>query len=97
MIPEHTHIALVEYKDNGKPIGHFLTAVLTNDLFESFQRADEKNIKAMKEIVNWVYWEMPSIAWGTKEKINAWIEQGGEKGLRPLAVVKDEDEQKLEE
>lgn len=89
MVPEHTQKALDAYIKTGRPIGHFLTAVLTNNLFEAFARADEKNTVAMKHIIMFVYNEMPSRAHGSKEKINAWIAQGGMEGMKPLKSAEE--------
>jgi hypothetical protein len=55
------------------PPGDFLYAVLTNDLRESFGRADENNRAAMFEIVSWCCNELPSNCWGSRERVQAWL------------------------
>ncbi|KKL26750.1 hypothetical protein LCGC14_2392130 [marine sediment metagenome] len=72
-IPNYTLAALKRYLDNGIPPGHFLTAVLENNLVEAETRADIENSKALKDIIMYVYWEMPSHSWGSPEKVARWI------------------------
>jgi len=72
-IPEHTYKALKNYIEKRHPPGNFLTAVLTNDLFGAAMTADDENKKKLYEICGFVYNEIPSIAWRTKEKIQDWM------------------------
>ena len=51
----------------------FLCAVLTNDLQGAFAKADDKNRQRMLEIVRYVYNELPSECWGSKEKVKTWL------------------------
>lgn len=53
--------------------GGFLRAVLENNLKESFMRADERNIETLFHIVAYVYNEVPFNAWGSPEKVEAWL------------------------
>jgi hypothetical protein len=53
--------------------GHFLRAVLSNDLHDSFARADEQSSKAIGALVFFLYNDAPSPCWGTREKVEAWI------------------------
>jgi hypothetical protein len=55
------------------PPGDFLYAVLTNDLRESFGRADEDNRAAMFEIVSYCYNRIPANCWGSRERVQAWL------------------------
>lgn len=57
-------------------VGHFLTAVLSNDMREAFARADDDNRKTMFQIVSYCHNEIPGNCWGTPEKVKRWIEQG---------------------
>lgn len=74
MIPEHTLGALQHYLDNRYHPGGFLEAVLTNDLFGAFQRADTENRNALGAIVQHVYQNFPSSAYGDKERFWSWIQ-----------------------
>lgn len=58
--------------------GHFLTAVLQNNLKESFARADEENARNMSAIVKLLYNAIPSDAWGSPEKVQEWVRQDAE-------------------
>lgn len=57
-----------------QPVGHFLTAVLSNNLREAFARADDENQKTMFQIVSYCHNQIPGNCWGTPEKVKAWVE-----------------------
>lgn len=80
MMQPHIKDSLDEYARTGRQLGHFLTAVLSNDLFEAFGRADEKNVATMKYIVMYIYNELPCTCHGSKEKVEKWQEAGGLEG-----------------
>jgi len=75
-VPEHMRESLKAYIDEGQPPGSFLRAVLENKLLESFQRADDINRFSMQAWASALY-RMPWRAWGSPEKVNAWITHGG--------------------
>ena len=73
MIPKNTLAGLKRYvKDRIHP-GGFLIAVLENNLRKSFGQADKENRKALFEIVCHCYNELPSICWGSPEKVKNWL------------------------
>ena len=73
MIPKNTLAGLKRYaKDRIHP-GGFLTAVLENNLRKSFGQADKENREALFEIVCHCYKELPSICWGSPEKVKNWL------------------------
>ena len=72
-IPEHLRGGMQRYIEKGIEPGDFLTAVICNDLKESFARADDTNRERMFDIVCFIYNEAPSLCWGSREKMNAWI------------------------
>ena len=53
--------------------GGFLTAVLENNLKEAFDRADNDNLTKLFNIVRYCYNEIPSPAWGSPERVKAWL------------------------
>ncbi len=55
--------------------GDFLYAILTNNLFEAVGRADDENRQTLPEICCYIYNEIPSDCWGSKEKVKAWLER----------------------
>jgi hypothetical protein len=40
----------------------------------AFYRADTKNQRAMREWATWLCNECPSEAWGSREKVDTWME-----------------------
>jgi len=58
--------------------GHFLTAVICNDLQGAVGHADNINRANLVNIVVWFYNEAPSKCWGSLEKMNAWLNSTGE-------------------
>jgi len=65
--------SIISYVKDRIPPGDFLQAVLENNLMESFNRADEDNIRSMFEIVQFVYNETPARCWGSPEKVKRWL------------------------
>jgi|GEM_PF-1332869 len=72
--------SLVMYRDYGTPTGGFLHAVLMNNLINAAMSADSRNQHALLQYADFMHNEMPTAAFGTEEKIAAWIEAGGAKG-----------------
>lgn len=54
------------------PTGDFLKAVLSNDLRESFGRADDYNRAVLFDIVRYCYNELPFGCWGSPDKVLSW-------------------------
>jgi len=71
-IPDYMHGALIRYYENGLPPGDFLTALLNNDLRETFARADDTNTYAVRGYVMWLYNEAPGGSWGYPNAVNDW-------------------------
>ena len=71
-IPERMMGGIRRYIDHGIEPGHFLTAVICNDLREAVGRADEENVQLLREYVLFFYNEAPSPCWGSPEKMRAW-------------------------
>jgi len=64
---------LERYLNNGIMPGGFLTAVLENNLKEAFARADMENSANLKNIVGYIYNNIPSDSWGSRDKITAYL------------------------
>ncbi len=62
------------YVTKGFAPGDFVYAVLSNNLMEAFGRADDDNRRALFYICDYVYNEVPARAWGSPDKIAAWLE-----------------------
>lgn len=80
-IPDYMRLGLREYILNGRPVGHFLTAVLNNDLKGACNRADEVNQKSLYQYVFFLYNYAPRECWGRPGATDAWQEGGGYNGL----------------
>ncbi len=65
--------ALERYLNNGIMPGSFLTAVLENNLMETFRRADIDNEANLKNIVGYIYNHLPRTSWGSSEKVKAYL------------------------
>lgn len=72
-VPPHLVEGLVAYVTQARPTGDFLQAVLENDLKEAFGRADEESARGMKAIMTWLYNCVPSVCYGSKPRVTAWL------------------------
>lgn len=72
-MPRRTFESIQRYVQYGVPTGDFLKAVLSNDLFGAFDRADEENWECLGDICRYIYNHIPSNAWRSIEKINNWL------------------------
>jgi hypothetical protein len=70
---EHMMPAIRRYIDQHIRPGHFLTAVLSNDLIEAVGHADDVNLWLLPVFVTWLYNEAPSTCWGSPEHVNIWL------------------------
>lgn len=68
-VPEDLRPALQRYIEHGIPPGSFLEAVLTNNLMESFARADQCNRNRLFDIVKFLCNEVPILVWGSRENL----------------------------
>ena len=73
LVPGHMRAAITGYVLHRRPVGHFLTALLANDLMAAFARADEANAAAMQRWCRFLYNFTPSPCWGSPEKVRAWL------------------------
>ncbi len=65
--------SLARYVEHRIETGGFLRAVLENNLKEACGRADEQNQATLFHIVGYIYNELPSVAWGSPEKVRQWL------------------------
>lgn len=78
--------ALVAYRDEGKPVGGFLTALLANDLRGACGSADATNRWLLFVYAAFLWNEMPSPAWGSYERVAEWLAQHEAKRAAATAV-----------
>lgn len=69
MIDENIRGALDRYINHRIHPGGFLTAVLENNLMEAIGRADRVNRINLHEICKYIYNNLPSESWGSREKV----------------------------
>lgn len=78
----HITQAIDLYVKKGIPTGSCTEAILSNDLFDAFGRADLDTRNNMFEIVQYIYNEVPSEAWGSREAYSDWVKKGGLQGKK---------------
>jgi len=66
------HEGLTEYVVNRRETGHFLTAVLENDLYSAVQTADLDNREALPRYVELLTEYCPAECWGSVGRVAAW-------------------------
>lgn len=71
-VPEHTRDGIIRWIEFGIEPGSFLTAVIQNDLKNSFGQADQYNAEALQTIVAWFYNHAPEPCWGSVDKFKDW-------------------------
>lgn len=74
-VPPQLHDGLVLYLAHHIQPGHFLTAVLSNDLREAVNRADDTCQRRLVAIVRWLQCYAPHDAWGSAGTVNQWLAQ----------------------
>ena len=72
-LPEHIRNGARAYVENHRVPGGFLISLFQNDLVSTVGKADEENLPRLREIVQWLYNEPPSICWGSREKVRRWL------------------------
>jgi hypothetical protein len=78
LLPDHLRAGMRRYVECGIETGSFLRAVLENDLEQVISRAapglDQTDLYAIALFVR----GLPAEAWGSPEKVRAWIAKGRE-------------------
>lgn len=72
-LPDSLKRGLNDYLNHGSDPGAFLQAVLTNDLKRACETASTDNLKALPQIVSYFYNNIPSMAWGSYERVQDWM------------------------
>lgn len=71
-IPDHLLAGLDRYVKYGIQPGHFLTAMLSNDLMGTYGRADSTSKRYLEPILSYMYNYMPATCFGSIEAVNSW-------------------------
>jgi hypothetical protein len=77
MIPAHCQNGIRVFVLEGRIPGHFLKAVLSNDLKEAVGQADDVNLTCLRQYVRFLYNYAPQVCWGSVKKMENWAEIGG--------------------
>jgi hypothetical protein len=73
-VPYHLWEGLVEYLASRRPVGHFLTAVLSNDLADACHRAaDEETATHLVNLIRFLTHYAPANSWGNPVNVGAWL------------------------
>jgi len=80
LIPQRMRGALHRYLAHGIAPGHFLSAVLSNDLREAVARADEENMRILHSYIRFLYNYAPLGSWGSQQCFENWLAIGGLEG-----------------
>ena len=76
MAPVHILNDIDDYARNHNPKGHFVTAVLENDLMAAFFHADSESMAGMRDILLYVHWEIPGSCHSSPKRVAAWLAEG---------------------
>ncbi len=76
-LPHYMEGGTRRWLEQGIHPGNFLSAVISNDLFEAFGLADSENCDAMFEWIRFFYNETPADSHGSPEAMKAWAEHCG--------------------
>jgi hypothetical protein len=72
-VPENLHEGLIAYMTERRPVGSFLTAVLSNDLQQAVTRADPITGRRLRETVLFLHNYAPAPSWGSPAAVTAWL------------------------
>lgn len=72
MVPEHLRGGVERYVREGIQPGHFLCAVIDNDLFEAVRRGGPESLAGLKSLVSWFDMFAPAPCYGSLEKRLDW-------------------------
>lgn len=56
-----------------RPTGQFLAGILENNLSAAVGHGDHEALRHMVGLHRYVFNHLPSISWGTPEKVDAWL------------------------
>lgn len=72
-IPHYMHEGLIQYLEHHTPPGQFLSAVISNDLREACERADDTNIHLLHVYIAFLYNHAPIGSWGSPKAFKSWV------------------------
>ena len=73
LIPELILKSIDAYALEGRPVGSFLEAVLSHELFEAVAYADEYSMRGLCAIVCYIHNEVPANCHGSRRIYELWL------------------------
>ncbi len=80
-LPEHMLDGVRAYILHGRPTGHFLEALFSNDFMGACARADGENLAAIVRYATFLFNIAPKDCYGSPERVAEWIRIGGYPGI----------------
>ena len=77
LIPDHMIGGLRRYIENGIKPGSFLSAVLSNNLRDAVEYADDTNYRRIPDYIQFLYNYAPAGSWGSVKNFYSWMEHKG--------------------
>lgn len=71
-IPQRYRADLLAYLEHHKPPGHFLRAVLCNDLARACAGSYDA-VTNLPAFIDWLHAHAPAASWGTSERVKKWV------------------------
>lgn len=84
VFPPHMISGVAGYLALGRDVGGFLSYFLAGDLFNAAANADPENFDALANMALWCCHNVPAQAYGSRERFEAWLRDGGLKGKRAM-------------
>jgi hypothetical protein len=91
-IPIRMYPGIIRWILDGVKPGHFLLAIVENDLKGAIDRADDENIIRLQAYVRFFYNSAPGGCWGSKERVEEWAKQGGLRKIHSIENLVVEEE-----
>ena len=85
-VPKHLLKGLIAWGNKHHRVGDFLTAVLSNDLWEAVARADDESMKSLRFVVMFIHNELPSKCHGSKQIVADWTKAMNEQLKREMEL-----------
>ncbi len=80
LVPPHLRAGMREYIQRGQVPGHFLQAVIANDLNDALSHGDDESLLFLRVLMTWLYNDAPGGSWGSRGILHAWSQFGGLEG-----------------
>jgi hypothetical protein len=72
-LPEKFQDGMQNYIEKGYPPGHFLSAVIQNDLSKAIGYADPESLTMIPTLCEWIFNRAPSKSWGSRIAMEKWV------------------------